>query len=67
MRSIGFLADYFNDLDFDDWSDSLEDILKDVEKSQGVCDILKQMHNSLIVELKKNESKLMLALRSWRR
>ena len=55
IRAIGFFADYFTDLDFEDWSESLEDIINDVDKAQGVCDILRQMHNSIIIDLKKNE------------
>lgn len=62
IRAIGFFSDYFTDLDFNDWSESLEDIISDVEKAQGVCDILKQMHNNIIIELKKNETKAELSI-----
>lgn len=57
IRSIADFSDYFSDLDFDDWTDCLDDIIADVEKAQGVCDILKMMHNTIIVDLKKNEDK----------
>ena len=57
IRAIGFFADYFTDLEFDDWSDCLEDIIGDIEKAIGVCDILKHYHNSIIVDLMKNQDK----------
>ena len=57
IRAIGFFADYFTDLEFDDWSDCLEDIIADIEKAIGVCDILKQYHNSIIKDLMKNQDK----------
>ena len=57
IRGIGFFSDYFTDLDFDNWTESLEDIISDVEKAHGVCDILKQMHSNIIIDLKKNETK----------
>jgi len=57
IRAIGFFADYFTDLEFDDWSDCLEDIIGDVEKAIVVCDILKQYHNSIIKDLMKNQDK----------
>ena len=57
IRAIGFFADYFTDLEFDDWSDCLEDIIGDIEKAIAVCDILKQYHNSIIKDLMKNQDK----------
>merc|ERR1711934_600720 len=57
IRAIGFFADYFTDLEFDDWSDCLEDIIGDIEKAIGVCDILKQYHNSIIKDLMRNQDK----------
>ena len=57
IRSIGGFADYFTDLEFEDWSDCLDDIVADIEKAHGVCEMLKDMHNTIIVDLKKNEDK----------
>ena len=57
IRSIGVFADYFTDLEFEDWSDCLDDIVADIEKAHGVCEMLKDMHNTMIVDLKKNEDK----------
>ena len=57
IRSIGVFADYFTDLEFEEWSDCLDDIVADIEKAHGVCEMLKDMHNTMIVDLKKNEDK----------
>ena len=57
IRTIGGFADYFTDLEFEDWSDCLDDILKDIENAHGHCEMLKDMHNTIIVDLKKNEDK----------
>ena len=53
IRSIGGFADYFTE----EWSDCLDDIVADIEKAHGVCEMLKDMHNTIIVDLKKNEDK----------
>merc|ERR1712210_61283 len=34
IRAIGFFADYFTDLEFDDWSDCLEDLMKNQDKAE---------------------------------
>lgn len=62
IRAIGFFSDYFTDLEFDDWSDCLDDIIGDVEKANEVCTILKQYHNSIIKDLMKNEDKANVSL-----
>eukprot|EP00092_Neocalanus_flemingeri_P050756 GFUD01058778.1.p1 GENE.GFUD01058778.1~~GFUD01058778.1.p1 ORF type:complete len:364 (+),score=114.15 GFUD01058778.1:72-1163(+) len=57
VRSIGYFADYFEDLEFEDWSECLDDLIDDVEKAEGFCDLLKHMHNTMITNLKANEDK----------
>merc|ERR1711892_384211 len=57
VRSIGVYMNYFTDLDFEEWSECLEDIIDELTKTQGCCLILKQMHNTIIDDLKKNQDK----------
>eukprot|EP00092_Neocalanus_flemingeri_P004017 GFUD01004324.1.p1 GENE.GFUD01004324.1~~GFUD01004324.1.p1 ORF type:complete len:328 (+),score=100.53 GFUD01004324.1:343-1326(+) len=57
VRSIGYFADYFQDLEFEDWVECLDDLIHDVEKAEGFCNLLKHMHNTMISNLKKNEDK----------
>ena len=62
VRSIGFFADYFEDLEFEDWADCLDDLIDDVEKAEGFCNLLKHMHNTMITDLKKNEDKAIVGI-----
>jgi len=62
IRAIGFFADYFTDLDFDHWSECLEDIIGDIEQAIGVCDILKKYHSSISQDLKKNQDKATISI-----
>ena len=57
IRHIGFFADSFIDFDFDDWAEGLEDIIGDIDKAIGFCEILRQMHVTIVQDLKKNEDK----------
>lgn len=62
VRSIGYCADYFKDLEFDDWVECLDDIIADVGKAEGFCNLLKHMHKTMIVDLKKNEDKAIVGI-----
>ena len=62
VRSIGFFADYFEDLEFEDWADCLDDLIDDVQKAEGFCNLLKHMHNTMITDLKKNEDKAIVGI-----
>ena len=57
VRHIGFFADSFLDFDFNDWTESLEDTISDIDKAIGFCMILRQMHLNISEELKRNEDK----------
>ena len=57
IRSIAFFADTFNSLELEDWNDCLDDIVDELEKAQGLCDLLKMMHNTIIQDLMKNKDK----------
>ena len=62
IRHIGFFADSFIDFDFNDWAESLDDTIKDIEKSIGFCEILRQMHNTIVEDLKRNEDKAKIGI-----
>ena len=57
VRHIAFFADSFIDFDFDDWTEVLDDTIRDIDKAIGFCMILKQMHLSISEDLKRNEDK----------
>ena len=52
------IKDYAYDIkacDFEDWQESLEEITEEVIEAEKACNLLMQMHDKLVVELKKNE------------
>ena len=57
VRSIGLYMSSFIDVEFDDWAENLDDFLDDINKGIGFCEYLKQLHNSIIIDLKRNEDK----------
>ena len=57
VRSIGLYMSSFIDVEFDDWAENLDDFLDDINKGIGFCEYLKQLHNSIIINLKRNEDK----------
>lgn len=62
IRHIGFFADSFTDFEYEDWSEGLDDIISDVDKAIGFCEILRQMHLSIIEDLKVNEDKAQIGI-----
>merc|ERR1711892_218405 len=62
VRSIGVYMNYFTDLDFEEWSECLEDIIDELTTAHTCCQILKQMHNTIIVDLKKNQDKAIVGI-----
>ena len=62
VRSIAFFADTFNSLDFDDWIENLDDIIKELEEAHAFCGVLKEMHNNIINDLKKNKDKAKMSI-----
>lgn len=63
IRHIGFFADSFIDFDYEDWTEGLDDIISDITKAIGFIDILRQMHLTIIEDLKKNEDKAQVGLK----
>ena len=54
--------DYFTDLEFEDWHDCLEDMISGLRRAEGYCDILKHLHNTIIVDLNKNGDKTVVGM-----
>ena len=51
IRNIAFFSDTFNSLELEDWKDCLDDIIAELDKAQGFCDVLRTMHNTIIQDL----------------
>merc|ERR1719186_1354311 len=51
VRAIGFHADYFEDLDFEEWSENLQEIIEDLEESEDRCAMLHYMHMTILENL----------------
>ena len=62
IRAIAFFADTFNSLEFDEWVENLEDIIKELERAHGFCDMLKDMHKNMIKDLFKNKEKAKMSV-----
>jgi len=57
IREIGMFIYFFTDLDFDDWTECLDDMISGLIRAEEDCDKLKHLHNTIIVDLKMNEDK----------
>lgn len=55
VTNISAYFDNYLSLDFDDWQESLEDIIEEVEGYENACILLSQMHESLMTSLKKRQ------------
>ena len=62
VRSIAFFADTFDSLEFDDWIENLEDIIKELEEAHTLCGMLEKMHNNMIKDLKKNKDRAKMSI-----
>jgi len=55
MINLSEYCDYYQALDFDDWSDNLEEIIKEVRSHKDICVLLINLLEKLIVPIKKRE------------
>ena len=62
VRSIAFFADTFDSLEFAEWVENLEDIIKELEEAHAFCDMLKDMHTNMIRDLMKNKDKAKMSI-----
>ena len=62
VRSIAFFADTFDSLEFAEWVENLEDIIKELEEAHAFCDMLKDMHKNMIRDLMKNKDKAKMSI-----
>lgn len=62
VQIIGFFATYFTSLSFEDWEECLDETIEDLTKAQAFCEMLKQMHNTIIIDLKRHEDKANLGI-----
>jgi len=63
IKAISSYMDCYKDLDFNDWAESLEDILEELKEAQGVCELLRLMHINIIVEMKKNSDAALVGVK----
>jgi len=53
VRSLNELFEYYGELDYDDWSDNLEDIIEDVKSYRSCCKEIVKLHEDIMVPLKR--------------
>ena len=56
IKQIASFMDFYTAMEFDDWKNSLEDILEHLEKTGAFCEFLSDMHKLIIIELEKNKT-----------
>ena len=49
--------EYYECLEFDEWEDSVEDIIEEVSAFKEACDVLVKIHEDMMVTLKQREDK----------
>ena len=57
VRAIGDYFEYYEGLDFEDWKESLDDIIEEAETHKQSCLTLVKMHEAVMVPLKKRQDK----------
>ena len=60
--NISAYFDNYLSLTYEDWVESLEDIIEEVEGYEKACILLTQMHESLMTSLKKREDEAQLSI-----
>ena len=56
IKKIASYMDFYSAMEFDDWKDSIQEILEILEEAGAVCEFLSDMHKLIIVELEKNKT-----------
>ena len=55
VRSLNEFFEYYTELDFNDWSSNLDDIIDDVKSYKDCCTEIVKLHEDVMVPLKKRE------------
>jgi hypothetical protein len=64
------LSSYFDTylaLDYEDWQECVDDIIQDLEKYENACQLLIQMHESLMTSLKRRQDEAIVSIASMER
>ena len=51
VKKIAVFTDFFEHLEYEDWVKCLDDLIKDCTEGEEECNLLQQMHQSLIKRL----------------
>ncbi|XP_063710646.1 uncharacterized protein LOC134839133 [Symsagittifera roscoffensis] len=62
IKMISSYMDSYSDLDFDEWAECLNDTLEELKEAKDVCEVLRHMHNEIIIGMKKNEDKAVVGI-----
>ena len=63
VRKIKAYAFEIRSFEYDEWQESLEEITEEVISAEKACKLLLQLHENLIVELKKNEDDAVVGIK----
>jgi hypothetical protein len=67
VLNLSSYFDTYQALDFEDWQEFVDDIVKDLESYENACQLLIQMHESLMTSLKKRQDEASVSIAAMER